>query len=288
MTTRLHCSSFLIPRRVRASRSRVWRRTPARLAALCTCILLFALPTANPAQPTQPPSPFTPRFRALALAESGGHRIPFTESAKPWLKKCGEEKGFALGDISNAATMNEALLAQHPLVRQWDFAPCGWNREAMAAFEAYIATGKGGWVGLHHAALLREFEGHPMGPWFSGSMGNLRYKGHIPTVAPAKVSVEDKSHPCMKDVPPSFVIANEEWYTWDRSPRPNAHVLASVEEDTYSPASDAEMGAHPVIWTNERLAARNVHIFMGHGPDLLEHQAFTTILRNAMPWALGT
>ena len=47
------------------------------------------------------------------------------------------------------------------------------------------------------------------------------------------------------------------------------------------------MGDHPVIWTNERVAARNVYIFMGHGPDLLENKAFTTILRNAVFWAAG-
>jgi type 1 glutamine amidotransferase len=47
------------------------------------------------------------------------------------------------------------------------------------------------------------------------------------------------------------------------------------------------MGDHPVIWTNERVAARNVYIFMGHGPDLLESKAFTTILRNAVLWAAG-
>jgi hypothetical protein len=33
------------------------------------------------------------------------------------------------------------------------------------------------------------------------------------------------------------------------------------------------------------VAARNVYIFMGHGPDLLENKAFTTILRNAILWA---
>ena len=79
----------------------------------------------------------------------------------------------------------------------------------------------------------------------------------------------------------------EEWYTWDHSPRPNVRVLARVDEATYSPASDVKMGDHPVIWTNERVKARNVYIFMGHGPDLLESETFTTILRNAVLWAAG-
>jgi type 1 glutamine amidotransferase len=47
------------------------------------------------------------------------------------------------------------------------------------------------------------------------------------------------------------------------------------------------MGDHPVIWTNEHMAARNLYIFMGHGPWLLENKAYTTLLRNAILWASG-
>jgi len=32
------------------------------------------------------------------------------------------------------------------------------------------------------------------------------------------------------------------------------------------------MGDHPVIWTNDRMAAHNGYIFMGHGPDLIGKQ----------------
>ena len=64
-----------------------------------------------------------------------------------------------------------------------------------------------------------------------------------------------------------------------------ARVLASVDETTYTDPSAVRMGDHPVIWSNERMAARNVYIFMGHGPWLLEDDAFTTIFRNAILWA---
>jgi hypothetical protein len=36
------------------------------------------------------------------------------------------------------------------------------------------------------------------------------------------------------------------------------------------------------------MAARNVYIFMGHGPWLLENKAFTGILRNSILWAAET
>ena len=248
-------------------------------------ILLLALATPARAQPPAAASKLP--FRVLALAEAGGHHTAFTEAAKPWLKKCGETNGFELDYLTNTTTVTEVLLARYRVVLQLDFAPYGWQPEAMKAFRAYVEQGKGGWVGLHHATLLGEFDGYPMWPWFSDFMGGIRYQNYISTFVSGTVRVEDPSHPCMEGVPESFLIAKEEWYTWNRSPRPNVRVLAHVDEASYSPASDIRMGDHPVVWTNERVAARNVYLFMGHGPELLENRAFTTLLRNSIVWAGG-
>ena len=225
------------------------------------------------------------KFKVLALAESGGHHIEFTKAAKPWLDKCGEENGFEVDYLTNTAPITEAFLANYRLLLQLDFVPYGWKPEAMAAFQAYIEQGRGGWVGLHHATLLGEFDGYPMWPWFSAFMGKIKFKNYIPNFSSGTVHVEDKSHPCMKGLPESFVIPKEEWYTYDVSPRANVRVLASVDESTYSDASAVRMGDHPVIWTNEHMKARNIYIFMGHGPWLLQDKAFTTLLGNAILWA---
>ena len=228
-----------------------------------------------------------PGFRVLALAETGGHHIAFTKAAKPWLKKCGDENRFAVDFITDTAPITEACLAKYRLVLQLDYVPYGWKPEAKAAFKSYIEKGKGGWVGLHHASLLGDFDGQKMWPWFSEFLGGIKYRNYIASFVAGTVRVEDKSHPCMKGVPGTFVIPREEWYTYDRSPRGAVHVLASVDESTYSPDTAIKMGDHPVIWTNRHVKARNVYIFMGHGPDLLENKAYTTILRNAIVWAAG-
>ncbi len=234
------------------------------------------------------PSAAQPGFRVLALAEAGGHHVAFTKAAKVWLKRCGEENRFEVDYLTNTAPITEAFLARYALVLQLDFVPYGWTPESMAAFKSFIEQGKGGWVGLHHASLLGSFDGYPMWPWFHDFMGKIQFKNYIPQFAAGTVRVEDREHPCMKGLGESFVISREEWYTYDHSPRPNVHVLASVDESTYSPDSTVKMGDHPVVWTNERMAARNVYIFMGHGPDLFENVAFTTLLRNAVLGAAGT
>jgi len=89
----------------------------------------------------------------------------------------------------------------------------------------------------------------------------------------------------MTGLPAQFTIANEEWYTYDKSPRPNVRVLASVDESTYSPSSPIKMGDHPVVWTNEHVKARNVYIFMGHHGELFQNNAFTTLFHNSILWA---
>ncbi|HEY3861519.1 MAG TPA: ThuA domain-containing protein [Verrucomicrobiae bacterium] len=229
-----------------------------------------------------------PRFRVLALAEAGGHHIAFTKAAKPWLKKCGEENRFDVDFITNTEPVTKAFLAKYQLILQLDFVPYGWTPESREAFRDYIEKGRGGWVGLHHATLLGKFDGYPMWPWFFDFMGSIKFKNYIPNFSGGTVRVEDPAHPCMKGVPRSFVISREEWYTYDRSPRPNVRVLASVDESTYSDPSAVRMGDHPVVWTNERMAARNVYIFMGHGPWLFDNAAYTTLLRNSILWAAQT
>lgn len=123
--------------------------------------------------------------------------------------------------------------------------------------------------------------------WFSDFMGGIRWKNYIADFATAKVKVEDSNHPIMKGLPKEFTIEKEEWYTYDKSPRPNVQVIASVDESTYTPDSKIKMGDHPVIWSNKKMSARNVYIFMGHSPDLFNNATYRALFSNAIFWAAG-
>lgn len=225
------------------------------------------------------------KFRVLALAERGGIHKPFVDAAKAWLAKEAERDGFAIDYIENTDAINEEFLSHYQLFVQLNYAPYGWKPEAAKAFEKYIEEGHGGWIGFHHATLLGEFDGYSMWPWFSNFMGGIRWKNYIPTFATGTVKVEAPQHPVMRGVPATFAVKDEEWYTWDKSSRGHVRVLASVDENSYSPQSTIKMGDHPVIWSNEHMKARNVYIFMGHHPDLFDNGAFTMIFHNAILWA---
>jgi uncharacterized protein len=225
-----------------------------------------------------------PRFRVVAIAEAGGIHKPFVDAAKIWLAQEAATDGFTIDYIENTDQIDDAFLAKYQLFIQLNYPPYAWKPAAVSAFEKYIEEGRGGWIGFHHATLLGEFDGYPIWPWFSNFMGGIRFTKYIPTFVSGKVIVEAPTHPVMQGLGKSFEIENEEWYTYDKSPRPNVHVLASVDENTYTPATTIKMGDHPVVWTNEHVKARNVYIFMGHHGELFQNHAFTTLFHNSILW----
>lgn len=226
------------------------------------------------------------KAKVLVLTERGGQHGGFTDAGLRWLAAEGAKGNFSITEINNARNITEAYLSQFSLVIQLDFPPYTWPKEAEDAFVKYIEEGRGGWIGFHHATLLGEFDGYPMWQWFSDFMGGVRFKNYIAPLANGTLIVEDKQHPVMKDVPASFVVPDDEWYTYDKSPRPNVHVLANVDESSYTPASDIKMGDHPVVWANESKKARNVYFQIGHSSKLYETEGFTTMFRNAINWTL--
>ncbi|GHV55973.1 hypothetical protein FACS1894182_01570 [Bacteroidia bacterium] len=226
-----------------------------------------------------------PAYKVLVLTERGGQHGPFTDAALKWLQGQSKELNFEFTEINNTKPVNEKYLSQFKLIIQLDYPPYSWTKDAEKAFMNYIDEGKGGWIGFHHATLLGEFDGYPLWHWFSDFMGGIRFKNYIAAKADATVRVEDAAHPVMKGVNPSFVIPDDEWYTFDKNPRPNVQVLANVDESTYNPPSNIKMGDHPVVWVNPYKAARNVYFLMGHSQKLFDSKDFKTMFSNAIQWA---
>lgn len=197
-----------------------------------------------------------------------------------------KETGFEFDYIENADSIGAAFLSRYKLFIQLDYPPYRWSDSAKADFQKAIREGSINWVGFHHATLLGEFDGFQIWPWFSEFMGGIRWKAYIADFAAAKLKVELKDHPVTKGLSPNFIVDKEEWYTWDKSPRPNVSVLISVDESSYTPASNVKMGDHPVVWTNQKIKARNVYIFMGHHGELFNNSDYKMLFRNAVEWGI--
>jgi uncharacterized protein len=247
-------------------------------------VLLLALSFFATALRAQSTAPI--RYRVIALAEPGhGLHQPFADAALVFLQKTGAKEGFAVDYIRTTDPITDEYLAQHKLFVQLNYPPYRWTPVAEAAFKKAMEQGTIGYIGFHHASLLGKFDGFEMSPFFHDFMGGIVFKSYIPDFATGTVHVEAPAHPVMKGLPPTFLIENDEWYTYDQSPRPNVHVLANVDEASYQPARDVKMGDHPVIWSNEHYKARNVYFQFGHHGELLDNPNFQLLFLNAIHWA---
>lgn len=246
---------------------------------LCLFLFCIAIPQSAKAG--------SPKFKALVLTERGGLHEGFVVAALDWLDTFSAENNFRYKVINHASDITAQMLAEYEVFIQLNYPPYTWGKEAEDAFIRCIENGTIGWVGFHHASLLGEFDGYPMWNWFSEFLGGIRFKNYIASTAAGTVHVEDAKHPVMKGVPATFVIPDDEWYTFDKNPRPNVHVLANVDESSYQPASDIKMGDHPVIWQNNQVKSRNVYFLMGHHANLLKTPEFKTMFGNAILWTAG-
>lgn len=250
------------------------------LKLLMFCGLLVFATTANA-------TPQRTKFKVLVLTERGGGHEGFVVTALDWLQKYAEKKRFDVTVINHPKLINEKYLSSFKVFIQLNYPPYNWTDQSKAAFEKYIEKGLGGWVGFHHATLLGEFDGYPMWNWFSDFMGGIKFKNYIAARASGTVYVETKKHLVMRGLPASFVLPDDEWYIFDKNPRPNVTVLANVDENSYQPASNIKMGDHPVIWSNEKMKARNVYFLVGHHANLFRSEPFKTMFGNAILWASG-
>jgi type 1 glutamine amidotransferase len=238
-----------------------------------------------------------PQFNVLAIGHlinpdgSDDIHAPFVRAATAWLTALAAQKNFTFTSVVDPNSITDDVLTPYNLVLQLNYTPFDWNPTAQAAFEKYLTDGRGGWVGLHHAALYGpevQPASEPPWTWFYDFIGQINFLDYIATFAAAEVYVEEPTHPIFAGVPSPFLVTTDEWYTWDRSPRPNVHVLAHVDENSYMPPSDIKMGGdHPVIWTNDAYKGRNLYIFIGHHHNLFQNAAYMTLLENAIFWAAG-
>lgn len=225
--------------------------------------------------------------KVLVLAELGGQHDGFTQTGLRWLHRQAEALDFCITELDDCRRLKPGDIANYDLILQLNYPPYVWSEASMKEFEQAIDKGSVAWIGFHHASLLGEFDGYPMWEWFSDFLGGIRFQNYIAEKADGEMIVEDPGHPVMSGVNPRFIIREDEWYTYNQSPRSHAHVLASVDEDTYRPASTVKMGDHPVVWTNPRKPARNVYFQIGHSASLFDNPDFVRMFTNAILWTLN-
>jgi type 1 glutamine amidotransferase len=221
-------------------------------------------------------------FKVLVLASKDPDHAKMIARAEPLLESLGRENGFSVDVSKDTRVLTDSNLTRYQVLVQLQQAPFELSYAQQAAFQRFVERGSG-WVGIHAAGLTgRQFidTSTVYWHWFEDFFGGVVYSPH-PALQSGTIRVEDHAHPATRHLPDSFTITDE-WYEFNRSPRPNVRVLAAADESTYK--QHISMGDHPIIWTNETYD-RMIYIGTGHDPSACDNPAFISLLRDAILWA---
>lgn len=155
------------------------------------------------------------------------------------------------------------------------------------ALESFIENG-GGFVGVHGSGGDMAYDWR----WYAEHLIGAQFIGHPmnPQFQQATVHVEDRTHPATRHLPAAWP-RTDEWYSFEKSPRgPGVHVLATLDEATYSPkgmGKDLKMGAdHPIAWWRCIGEGRVLYSAMGHTGASYAEPEYARMLLGATAWAL--
>jgi uncharacterized protein len=221
-------------------------------------------------------------FRVLAFYTSSGEpdHVAFGEQALRFFTEFAKQRNFSFESTTRWEDLNaEKLKGVRLVVWVNDFPKQGQQR---AAFQDYMEHG-GAWLGFHVSAYNDE---STHWPWFVDFLGGGVFYGNNWPPLPAKLVVDDRSHPVTLRLPEAFTSPANEWYIWKPSPRlnKNVKVLITLDPKNYPIGlKDAILsGDVPVVWTNTRY--RMIYMNMGHGEKIFDSKEQNKLFEDAILW----
>jgi len=226
-----------------------------------------------------------PRFKALVFYTHHAEEahVDFAKEGVEFFKRLNYGDGFILDVTTDFADYPYDKLKEYDIVVMLDGYPT--KEEEREAFEKYMENG-GGWMGFHVAAYNDKNTNWPWLVQFLG--GGVFYCNNWPP-QPAKLVLDQTSHPVTKNLPPTFIAPESEWYQWNPSPRLNkdVEVLVSLSHDNYPMGIKdvVNFGDFPIVWTNKNY--RMIYLNMGHGDDEFTDATQKLLFINAFRWVLS-
>lgn len=208
--------------------------------------LVAGAPRSTTAAPNGP-------FSVLVFSKTTGFRhgsIPIGIAA---IRELGAQNGFAVDATEDAAQFTDDNLARYQVVIFLSTTGTVLDSDQKAAFERFIQAG-GGFAGVHSAS-----DTEYSWPWY-GQLVGAYFRSH-PAIQPASIQVADPNHPSTSSLPDTWDRIDE-WYNFRANPSPNVHVLAYLDESTYSGGDMA--GDHPISWCHDFDGGRAWYTAMGH------------------------
>jgi type 1 glutamine amidotransferase len=248
---------------------------PRALVILASAVVVAAV-TAAVAGPASI-SAAAPLTRVLVFSKTAGFRHSSIPNGIAAIQQLGTANGFSVTATEDANQFTTANLAQYQAVIWLETTGDVLNDTQQAAFQSYIGAG-GGYVGVHSAADT-EYDW----PFYGGLVGAY-FMSH-PAIQQAQVRIEDRTNPSTAHLP-AIWTRTDEWYNYRTNPRANVHVLANLNESSYSGGT---MGVdHPITWCQDYAGGRAWYTGLGHTEESYADPLFTRMLLGGIQIAAGS
>lgn len=217
-------------------------------------------------------------YSVLVFSKTAGFRHASIPSGIAAIQQLGAANGFTVDTTENSAAFTDANLANYAAVIWLSTTGDVLDADQQAAFERYIQAG-GGYVGIH-AASDTEYAW----PWYGELVG--AYFASHPANQNATVKVEDPAHPSTESLPARWT-RYDEWYNFQSNPRGRVHVVASLDETSYTAGAGAMGHDHPIAWCRDYDGGRAWYTGMGHTNESFAEPAFLEHLLGGIESAAG-
>ncbi|MBP2326184.1 PKD repeat protein/glucose/arabinose dehydrogenase/type 1 glutamine amidotransferase [Kibdelosporangium banguiense] len=215
-------------------------------------------------------------FRVLVFHKTDGVRRPSITDGVQTIRQLAQNNGFQVTATQDAGAFTPENLAKFRAVVFLNTVGNVLNPAQESAFEGYIRAG-GGYVGVHAAA-----ETEPDWQFYQDLVGT-KVTG-VSGVSTGNVQVADRAHPSTETVARTLTLT-EEWYNFAKNVRGSEHVLATVDERSFSGGT---MGFdHPISWCQDHVGGRSWYTGLGHSIESYRANNFRKHLLGGITWAAG-
>jgi type 1 glutamine amidotransferase len=223
------------------------------------------------------------KFKVLALYSTTveSDHVDFANDAIKFYTKMAAEKDFVFDVTTDWEKLNDENLKNYQVVIWLNEFP--HNEAERRAFEKFMTNG-GAWLGFHVSGYNDKYT---KWPWFVDFMGGAVFYNNNWPPLPAKLIVDDNTHPATKSLPKNYVAPINEWYGWKPNPRDNKDikVLVTLDPANY-PLGKKNIiteGDIPVVWTNTKY--KMLYMNMGHGDKIFDSETQNRMFEDAILWA---
>ncbi|MEV4497051.1 ThuA domain-containing protein [Micromonospora arborensis] len=243
---------------------------PVLGAAMAALAVIACTTPASPASAADAP------YDVLVFSKTAGFRHDAIPVGIQTIRDLGAANNFTVTATEDAAAFTTGNLAQYEAVVFLNTTGDVLNASQQTAFESYIGSGRG-YVGVHAASDTEydwPFYGNLVGAWFASH----------PAIQQANVKVEDRGQAATAHLPQTWT-RTDEWYNYRTNARSTAHVLATLDESSYSGGG---MGAdHPLSWCKSYSGGRSFYTGAGHTQASYAEPAFRAHLLGGIRYASG-